>query len=382
MTKLEAENKRLQDELSRLSVRTVDDKGSYTRNYETEYEKFKTEYSKQFDRFEEEKRSLLLSIDSLKDQLLEAESTAKLRSNEIRTMKRELETTLNEFKEYKQKAESVLRIKEEIILSLKEGMSYEETSKIAETQKLHDEKELLRELEASEMSVRSLNVSLKQQEERLRMNEELASNEKKMLMKDLQLSLKSVNQYREQLERARIEYGFLQSELHRQTSDAERRLAEKDGQIEKLKAEMKHLSLEEKSAAMEEKVRDLSDKLIEKQTLIERLKEEKSVLTLKLENFEITRSSVPSTSSYSVDMNRVLATGAASALCPSFLAFKGSALNRIAGLVYRICDAVSLRLSTFMRDPNLRIFILVYCVLLHGWVAFVLLTYTPEIHPL
>lgn len=50
-------------------------------------------------------------------------------------------------------------------------------------------------------------------------------------------------------------------------------------------------------------------------------------------------------------------------------------------MMLKVC-VFSLRLASFMRSPMFRIFFLVYCILLHAWVFFVLFTYTPEIHPL
>lgn len=93
--------------------------------------------------------------------------------------------------------------------------------------------------------------------------------------------------YGETLETEHLqEYEFLQAELRRQEEAVERKLAEKDAELIKLKEERKSLRRYETGEA-EQKAALLGEKLIAKQTAIERLESEKRALELRLERAEV-----------------------------------------------------------------------------------------------
>lgn len=82
------------------------------------------------------------------------------------------------------------------------------------------------------------------------------------------------------------EYDFLHNELQRQEKAVEKKLIEKDAELLKLMEEKKQRKRYEKGE-IEEKIAMMGEKIIAKQTEIERLESEKRALEFRLERSEV-----------------------------------------------------------------------------------------------
>ncbi|VDK36124.1 unnamed protein product [Gongylonema pulchrum] len=219
-------------------------------------------------------------------------------------------------------------------------------------------------------------------ENRLRDEQRASGSQREALLEQIHQHLSQANQYREQLERTQLEYEFLQAEMRRQEEAVERKLAEKDGELMKLMDEKK-TSRRYEAGEMEQKVSLLGEKLIAKQTAIERLESEKRALELRLERAEraYRNAEAAAIKAVSIEMHEKNGNG----LSPGLSLFGSGRSNnvpiRMAKYAVDIIDHLGQRLAFFMRSPVFRFFFFLYCILLHTWVFFILFTYTPEIHP-
>lgn len=345
------------------------------------------ELVKRLERAGEEKSALLNEVQSLRTAATELELRSKQHNEEMRLAKYNLEANKHEFDEYKQKAQKILNAKEQLLASLKQNNADGSGggANSVELEELRCERELLKEdLQQSQLVIYNLKADIQDMENRLREEQKSSCAQREALLEQNHRHLSAANQFREQMERTQLEYEFLQAEMRRQEEAVERKLAEKDVELMKLMEERKS-SRKYEAGEAEQRITLMGEKLIAKQTAIERLEGEKRALTLRLERSEraYRQAEAAAVKACAVDMRE---TGGGSSLqrLPPFLEVSStdSSSLRVIKSVVGLIDILGLRLANFMRSPVFRLFFLIYCVLLHAWVFFVLLTYTPEIHPL
>lgn len=139
---------------------------------------------------------------------------------------------------------------------------------------------------------------------------------------------------------------------------------------------------------LESRLHQLTETLLQKQTIVETLAVEKSSLVLQLERAEgqikrlcqenSTRLQIPPDGGENGGVHNRGNTSSA------MFEFANGSSHGVVGHVKKAASAVdrfSVRLGVFLRRyPTARLFVIVYMGLLHLWVMIVLLTYSPEIH--
>jgi len=142
-------------------------------------------------------------------------------------------------------------------------------------------------------------------------------------------------------------------------------------------------SLSTPSGELEGKVKGLTENLVKKQSLIERVQSENMTLTLQLEAERQRLKEVR------VDMPSQMTSSSASANPPirSIQSMMKDAvlhaLDDIPSIKNTVgfLDTFSIRLGLFLRRyPAARLIVIAYVIILHIWVMVVLLTYSPDLH--
>ncbi|VDM45176.1 unnamed protein product [Toxocara canis] len=344
-----------------------------------EFERREAEHVKRLERASAEKSQLINELQALKSSLGEMELSARQQAEELRLAKYNLEANKHEFDEYKQKAQKILSAKEKLLETLKQGgldsSGSDRSAGGVELEELRCERELLKEeLQQSQLDM----------ENRLREEQKASGAHREALLEQCHRHLSEANQYRERMERTQLEYEFVQAEMRRQEEAVDRKLAEKDVELMKLMEERK-MSRKYEAGEAEQRIALMSEKLIAKQTDIERLEGEKRALALRLERCEraYRQAEAAAVKACAIDMREMGGAGGTVRGSGFLQKAPGDSASIVAAKsILTGVDMIGLRLANFMRSPVFRIFFLLYCILLHVWVFFVLFTYTPEIHPL
>jgi chromosome segregation ATPase len=201
----------------------------------------------------------------------------------LKNAKKSLQDLEQEFNEFKLKANKTLQDKDELIRALKNSDSTSDSDEVRrvlqsqcdamvlEIQDLREKSDLLKK---SLDRVQNEDVlQLKTQIDSL--NEQLESEHK--IKTDLEIELKQI----------RDESRYFQEDLLQTKNSLESRIADRDSEIEKLRKQL--VSKRNNGNNVEEletRFRNLTENLIQKQTLVEQLSSEKHSLTLQLERSE------------------------------------------------------------------------------------------------
>ncbi|EJW88490.1 hypothetical protein WUBG_00605 [Wuchereria bancrofti] len=253
-----------------------------------EFEKREQGYVKRLESANNENSENEKELQELRAKILKMEVNEQNLTEEIRLAKYNLEANKHEFDEYKQRAQKILSAKENLLTSLKENSSTGSDGVVnsIELEELRCELGLLKDdLQQSQFVIYNLKGDIQEMENRLRDEQRASGAQRENLLKQIHHHLSQANQYREQMERTQLEYDFLQAEMRRQEEAVERKLAEKDIELAKLMEEKK-TNKRYGAGEMEQKISLLSEKLISKQTAIERIESEKRALELRLERAE------------------------------------------------------------------------------------------------
>ncbi|CAG9537764.1 unnamed protein product [Cercopithifilaria johnstoni] len=351
-----------------------------------EFEKREQDYVKRLESANNENSETEKELQKLKAKILKMEMNEQNLMEEIRLAKYNLEENKHEFDEYKQRAQKILSAKENLLTSLKENSSFGSDGIVnsVELEELRCEFDLLKDdLQQSQFVIYNLKADIQEMENKLRDEQRSSGIQRENLLKQMHHHISQANKYKKQMERTQQEYDFLQTEIHRQEEAVEKKLAEKDIELTKLMEEKK-TGRRYEIGEMEQKISLLSEKLISKQTAIERIESEKRALELRLERAEYAcrNAEAAAVKAVAIEM-RGNVISASDQSCSIFtISHSDNMLVHMVKLAVCIFDRLGLRLAVFMRSPMFRFFFFTYCLLLHAWVFFILFTYTPEIHPL
>ena len=293
-----------------------------------------------------------------------------------------------ELKDYKEKAARILQAKEKLITSLKQGNVTELPPMLfTELEEVKHERDMICE-EYTQYKCQTEQLKSDYQELELLHNTDSEDNQQKF--ESLQSSLHDETTRRKDLEedmkRYLQELQFNKEELHkiRKSQVAQNQLYEEDIRKLQNQVSMKQ-NISSSQEELENRIRTLTDSLIHKQTVVETLSTEKNSLVLQLERLEKqyydieksldSRNKERNNSDIS-DLDRGGRLQSMYSILPSQILH-----NRHWKTTANEIDKFSVRLGVFLRRyPAARLMVFIYMLILHIWVTFVLLTYTPEIH--
>lgn len=357
------------------------------------YKQMQSEFAARLNKMEVERQNLAEAVTLAERKYSEEKKKVDELQQQVKLHRSSLESSKQELLDYKQKATRILQSKEKLINSLKEGSSFEgldsSTASSMELEELRHEKEMQKEeIQKLMGQIHQLRSELQDMEAQ-QVSEAESSREQLQDLQDQVARQKASKQELEtELDRMKQEFHYMEEDLHRTKNTLQSRIKDREEEIQKLRNQLTNKTLSNSSQSeLESRLHQLTETLIQKQTMLESLSTEKNSLVFQLERLEQqvhTASTGPSSGS-SINMSAV-DSGEGTRLRNVPVLFNDTETN-LAGMYGKVrkaassIDQFSIRLGIFLRRyPIARVFVIIYMALLHLWVMIVLLTYSPEMH--
>ncbi|XP_058662821.1 golgin subfamily A member 5 isoform X2 [Ammospiza caudacuta] len=355
-----SEGSSLQNQALQTLQERLRDADSALKREQESYKQMQNEFAARLSKVEAERQHLAEGITAAERKYLDEKRRADELQQQVKVTKSHLESAKQELTDYKQKATRILQSKEKLINSLKEGSGIEgldsNTASTVELEELRHERDTQRE------EIQKLMGQIQQ------MRAELQDMETQQVSE--------AESVREQLQ-----------DLQEQISAQKMAKQEAEAELERQKQLTNKTLSSSSQTELENRLHQLTETLIQKQTMLESLSTEKNSLVYQLERLEQQLKAVQGTSANGPAINMAGIDGAEGARLRSVPVLFGDAGSGVAGMYGRVrkaastIDQFSIRLGIFLRRyPIARVFVIIYMALLHLWVMIVLLTYTPEMH--
>ncbi|XP_055989491.1 golgin subfamily A member 5 [Sorex fumeus] len=357
------------------------------------YKQMQSEYAARLNKMEVERQNLAESVTLAERKYSDEKKKIEELQQQIKTYKSNLESSKQELLDYKQKATRILQSKEKLINSLKEGSGFEgldgSAASSMELEELRHEKEMQKEeIQKLMGQIHQLRSELQDMEAQ-QVNEAESAREQ---LQDLQEQIAGQKASRQELEaeldRQKQEFRYVEEDLYRTKNTLQSRIKDREEEIQKLRNQLTNKSLSNSSQAeLENRLHQLTETLIQKQTMLESLSTEKNSLVYQLERLEQQMKAAPGGGSNGSAISMPGLDGGDGTRLRNMPVLFNDTESNLAGMYGKVrraassIDQFSIRLGIFLRRyPIARVFIIIYMALLHLWVMIVLLTYTPEMH--
>uniref|UniRef100_A0A665W0T0 Golgin subfamily A member 5 n=1 Tax=Echeneis naucrates TaxID=173247 RepID=A0A665W0T0_ECHNA len=353
------------------------------------YRQMQSEYAGRLSRLEAERQTLAETVTATERRAAEEKLRVEDFQQQLKSAKSAAESAKQELQDYKQKASRILQSKEKLISSLKEGSGLDTLdgsgAMAVELEELRHEKELQREeIQKLQGQVHTLRTEIQDLETQA-LAEAEAWREQQAHLEEQQASQNRVKQEVEaEAERYKQELQYLEEEHHRAKTSLQSRIKDREDEIQKLRNQLTNKTLSSSSQTeLENRLHQLTETLIQKQTMLEALGTEKNSLVFQLEHLEQQLKNAQGGQSGGPAINMSGLEGSARQRNAPVL-FSDQESPGVYGKVRKAAstiDRFSIRLGIFLRRyPMARVFVILYMAVLHLWVMIVLLTYTPEMH--
>ncbi|NXI46138.1 GOGA5 protein, partial [Galbula dea] len=388
-----SEGSSLQNQALQTLQERLRDADSALKREQESYKQMQSEFAARLSKMEAERQNLAEGITVAERKYLDEKRRADELQQQVKVAKNHLESAKQELTDYKQKATRILQSKEKLINSLKEGSGIEgldsNTASTMELEELRHERDTQRE------EIQKLMGQIQQMRTELQDMETQQVNEAESVreqLQDLQEQIaahKMAKQEAEaELERQKQELCYTEEELYRTKNTLQSRIKDREEEIQKLRNQLTNKALSSSSQTeLENRLHQLTETLIQKQTMLESLSTEKNSLVYQLERLEQQLKATQGTSANGPSINMAGIDGAEGARMRNVPVLFNDVDTNVAGMYGRVrkaassIDQFSIRLGIFLRRyPIARVFVIIYMALLHLWVMIVLLTYTPEMH--
>ncbi|XP_008110041.2 golgin subfamily A member 5 [Anolis carolinensis] len=378
--------------LQTLQERLHDAESALRREQEG-YKQMQNEFAGRLSKMEAERQNLAEAVTAAERKFVEEKRKADELQQQARIAKANLESAKQELVDYKQKATRILQSKEKLINSLKEGSGIEgldsQTASIMELEELRHERETQKEeMQKLRAQIHQLRIELQDMETQQISETESTREQIQDLQDQIETHKTAKQEVEAELERQKQELRYTEEELYRTKNTLQSRISDREEEIQKLRNQLTNKTLGSSSQSeLENRLHQLTETLIQKQTMLENLSTEKNSLVYQLERLEQQMKAVqgPSTNGPTINMAGIESSeGTRMRNVP--VLFSDVDMN-VAGMYAKVrraassIDRFSIRLGIFLRRyPIARVFVIIYMALLHLWVMIVLLTYTPEMH--
>lgn len=357
------------------------------------YKQMQSEFAARLNKVEAERQNLAEAVMAAERRYADEKKRGDDLQQQVKLHKASVESSKQELMDYKQKATRILQSKEKLINSLKEGSGFEgldsSTANSMELEELRHEKEMQREeIQKLMGQIHQLRSELQDAEAQQVSEAEAAREQLQELQEQVAAQRASRQELETELDRLKQEFRYVEDDLHRTKNTLQSRIKDREEDIQKLRSQLTNKALSHSSQSeLENRLRQLTETLIQKQTMLESLSTEKNALVFQLERLEQQMSVAPGSSSggSSIHMPGV-DSGEGTRLRNVPVLFNDTETN-LAGMYGKVrkaassIDQFSIRLGIFLRRyPVARVFVIIYMALLHLWVMIVLLTYSPEMH--
>ncbi|XP_029094806.1 golgin subfamily A member 5 isoform X2 [Monodon monoceros] len=357
------------------------------------YKQMQSEFSARLNKMGAERQNLAEAVTLAERKYSDEKKRADELQQQIKMLKSNLESSKQELIDYKQKATRILQSKEKLINSLKEGSGFEgldsSTANSVELEELRHEKEMQREeIQKLMGQIHQLRSELQDMEAQ-QVSEAESAREQLQDLQDQIAGQKAAKQELEaELDRQKQEFHYMEEDLYRTKNTLQSRIKDREDEIQKLRNQLTNKALSNSSQSeLENRLHQLTETLIQKQTMLESLSTEKNSLVFQLERLEQQMNSAAGSSSNGSSINMSGVDGGEGTRLRNVPVLFTDTETNLAGMYGKVrkaassIDQFSIRLGIFLRRyPIARVFVIIYMALLHLWVMIVLLTYTPEMH--
>ncbi|XP_017092000.2 golgin-84 [Drosophila bipectinata] len=336
------------------------------------------------------------SISELETNLAKLQQEYMSTSQKLQMQTKETEQQRQELQEYRTKAQRALQAKDALIAELKanptaEGADPSLVAKDSETRFMQMEHDALKqELNHANEELQKARLQLEDyfsQEQQRQVELGSARQREETLAKELRQSREhSVTSESEQ----RIltqEISSLRQQLSNQMAASATRLQEREQQIQQMRQRLSEGANAGAKNDYEARLKALTQSLVERQSLLERVTGERNALRLQHEKAQLQLQQnmhlVEMEGQRGSSRNPLLSNSTDDVKAQFPLLMHPSPFdNRVARRFKRAlrqADSMGIRVGTFLRRyPMMRVSVIVYVALLHLWVMFVLLSTTPN----
>ncbi|MEQ2284673.1 hypothetical protein AMECASPLE_023919, partial [Ameca splendens] len=360
------------------------------RREQDSYRHMQSEYADRLGKLEAERQTLAETVTAAERRAVEEKLRVDDLQQQVKSAKAAAESAKQELQDYKHKAARILQSKEKLISSLKEGSGLDmgdgSGTMALEMEELRHEKELQREeIQKLQGQVGTLRAEIQDLETQALAEAETLREQQVHLQEQQALENRAKQELEAEVERYKQELQYLEDEHHRAQINLQSRIKDREDEIQKLRNQLTNKTLSNSSQTeLENRLHQLTETLIQKQTMLEALGTEKSSLVFQLERLEqqLKNTQGGQSGGQAINMSPLEGPGTRQRNTPVLFSDQDS--PGVYGKVRKAAstiDRFSIRLGIFLRRyPMARLFVILYMAVLHLWVMIVLLTYTPEMH--
>ncbi|XP_056108989.1 golgin subfamily A member 5 [Rhinichthys klamathensis goyatoka] len=388
----QSEGSSLQSQALQTLQERVRDSDSAVKREQESYRQMQSEFAARLAKVEAERQTLAESLTNAERRVTEEKQRAEELQQQVKSARSAAEYTKQELQDYKNKASRILQSKEKLISSLKEGSGLEVLEGAGagvELEELRHEKELQREeIQKLQAQIQSLRTEIQDLETQALNETENWREQLAEVQEQHAQQIRAKQDMDAELERSKQELQYTEEEHHRTKITLQGRVKDREDEIQKLRNQLTNKTLSNSSQAeLEGRLHQLTETLIQKQTMLEALGTEKNSLVFQLERLEQQLKSLQGgqNNGSHINMAAIEGPGARQRNTPILFSDADGPGTGVYGKVRKAAstiDRFSIRLGIFLRRyPMARVFVIIYMALLHLWVMIVLLTYTPEMHP-
>ncbi|KAM6256059.1 golgin subfamily A member 5 [Spheniscus humboldti] len=388
-----SEGSSLQNQALQTLQERLRDADSALKREQESYKQMQNEFAARLSKMEAERQNLAEGITVAERKYLDEKRRADELQQQVKVTKNHLESAKQELTDYKQKATRILQSKEKLINSLKEGSGIEgldsNTASTMELEELRHERDTQREeIQKLMGQIQQMRTELQDMETQQVSEAESVREQLQDLQEQIAAHRMAKQEAEAELERQKQELHYTEEELYRTKNTLQCRIKDREEEIQKLRNQLTNKALSSSSQTeLENRLHQLTETLIQKQTMLESLSTEKNSLVYQLERLEQQLKAIQGTSTNGPSINMAGIDGAEGARMRNVPVLFSDMDSNMAGMYGRVrkaassIDQFSIRLGIFLRRyPIARVFVIIYMALLHLWVMIVLLTYTPEMH--
>ncbi|KFZ56778.1 Golgin subfamily A member 5 [Antrostomus carolinensis] len=388
-----SEGSSLQNQALQTLQERLRDADTALKREQESYKQMQNEFAARLSKMEAERQNLAEGITVAERKYLDEKRRADELQQQVKVTKNHLESAKQELTDYKQKATRILQSKEKLINSLKEGSGIEgldsNTASTMELEELRHERDTQREeIQKLLGQIQQMRTELQDMETQQVSEAESVREQLQDLQEQIEAHKMAKQEAEAELERQKQELHYTKEELYRTKNTLQSRIKDREEEIQKLRNQLTNKTLSNSNQTeLENRLHQLTETLIQKQTMLESLSTEKNSLVYQLERLEQQLKAVQGASTNGPSINMAGIDGAEGARMRNVPVLFSDAETNVAGMYGRVrkaastIDQFSIRLGIFLRRyPIARVFVIIYMALLHLWVMIVLLTYTPEMH--
>ncbi|KAJ0041661.1 hypothetical protein NL108_012041, partial [Boleophthalmus pectinirostris] len=339
------------------------------RREQDSFHQMQSEYAARLSKLETERQTLAETVTLSERRTSEEKVRADDFQQQLKSVKAAAESAKQELQEYKQKAARILQSKEKLISSLKEGSGLDSLdgsgAMALELEDLRHEKDLQREeIQKLQGQILTLRTEVQDMENQA-MAEAESWREQQVNLQEQQAAQNRAKQELEaEIERYKQEVQYLEEEQHRVKSSLQSRIKDREDEIQKLRNQLTNKTISSSQTELENRLHQLTETLIQKQTMLEALGTEKNSLVFQLERLEqqMKASQGGQSGGATINMSTLEGPGARQRNTPVLFSDQDS--PGVYGKVRKAAstiDRFSIRLGIFLRRyPMARVFVILY----------------------